>query len=359
MRFRLPLGGIELIGFPVAFLVACGGESPPAVMPDAPAPFTPGPPSDFQSPEIPADNPQTPEKVALGKQLYFDARLSGDGSRSCYSCHLVENGLTDGLPTAIGAFERELPRSSPTLWNIAYHTQFYWDGRSDSLESQALAAWTGGNMGADAGEIVAMLNGIEGYRTQFESVFGGPATPENVVMAIAAFERDSIYCGDSAYDRWRRGEADAISEAAMRGAELFTAGAGCAGCHSGVLFTDMKFHNVGIGMDGEDPDLGRGAVTDVDECSTTGDEPCQGTFKTPTLRDITRSAPYFHDGSVATLREAVEIMAGGGIPNPYLDTDELMDRDLDEAQIDDLIAFLGTLDCEHGAEIFSMPELPE
>ncbi len=355
MRFQHFIGSMVLVGFGAA----CGGGEMPAAEPETATDFVPGPPADFQSPVIPADNPQTPEKVALGKQLYFDARLSGDGSRSCYSCHLVENGLTDGLPTAIGAFERSLPRSSPTLWNIAYHTRFYWDGRSDSLEAQARAAWTGGNMGADADAVVAELNRIEGYRTRFEAVFGGPATPENVVQAIAAFEREAFYCGDTAYDRWRRGDPGAMPEAAMRGAELFTAGAGCAACHSGVLFTDMLFHNVGIGMDAEDPDLGRGGVTDADACSSTGDEPCQGAFKTPTLRDISRSAPYFHNGSVATLREAVEIMAGGGIPNPYLDTDELMDRNLSDDQIDDLVAFLRTLDCEHGAEIFSMPELPE
>ncbi len=354
MRFSLLNGMIVA----TALGIACGGGEAPVEEPEAPA-FMPGPPSDFQAPTTPDDNPQTPEKVALGKQLYFDQRLSGDGSRSCYSCHLVENGLTDGLPTAIGAFGRQLNRSSPTLWNIAYHTQFYWDGRSDSLEGQARAAWTGGNMGADADAVVETLNGIEGYRTQFEAVFGGPATPDNVVQAIAAFERDALYCGDTAYDRWRRGDASAISEEAMRGAELFTAGAGCATCHSGVLFTDMLFHNVGIGMDAEDPDLGRGGVTEMDECSTTSDEPCQGAFKTPTLRDVSKSAPYFHDGSVATLREAVEIMASGGILNPYLDTDELQDRNLSDAQIDDLIAFLHALDCENGARIFSMPELPE
>lgn len=320
--------------------------------------FVPGPPADFAAPVIPDDNPQTPEKVALGKQLYFDTRLSADGTRSCYSCHLVANGLTDGLPVAEGALGRVLTRSSPTLWNIAYHTQFYWDGRSGSLEAQAMAAWTGGNMGADAVSVVETLNGIPGYREQFEAVFGGPATPENVVQAIASFEREAFYCGDTAYDAWRRGEG-VIPEPAQRGAELFTATAGCATCHAGVLFTDMLFHNVGIGMDAENPDLGRGGVTEEDVCSTTEDEPCQGAFKTPTLRDISKSAPYFHDGSVATLEEAVRIMASGGIDNPYIDRDELQNRNLDDAQISDLIAFLGTLDCQSGPHVFSPPDLPE
>ena len=352
---------LSLLAVVAAFsgALAC---TPPAEEPAAePAPmeFVPGPPEDFERPVIPADNPQTPEKVALGNQLYFDARLSADGTRSCYSCHLVDNGLTDGKPVAEGALGRVLTRSSPTLWNIAYHTQFYWDGRSGSLEAQARAAWTGGNMGADADAVVAELNAIAGYAEQFQAVFGGPATPDNVVQAIAAFEREAFYCGDTAYDDWRRGDASGMSEAAMRGAELFTAGAGCATCHSGVLFTDMKYHNVGIGMDADEPDLGRGRVTEEAVCSTTEDEPCQGAFKTPTLRDISKSAPYFHDGSVATLEEAVRLMATGGLPNPYLDTDELMDRQLSDEQIADLVAFLGTLDCNSGLLIFEPPTLPQ
>ncbi len=345
----------------LSFAIGCAppAEPPAEETPAAAEPaFMPGPPADFAAPVIPEDNPQTPEKVALGKQLYFDARLSADGTRSCYSCHLVENGLTDGKPVAEGALGRVLTRSSPTLWNIAYHTQFYWDGRSGSLEAQAMAAWTGGNMGADADAVVETLNGIPGYREQFEAVFGGPATPDNVVAAIASFERDAFYCGDTAYDDWRRGEPDVIPEQAQRGAELFTASAGCAACHAGVLFTDLKYHNVGIGMDAEEPDLGRGRVTEADECSTTDDEPCQGAFKTPTLRDISKSAPYFHDGSVATLEEAVRLMASGGIDNPWIDRDELVDRNLDDTQIADIVAFLETLECRSGPMIFSQPDLP-
>ena len=352
---------VSIVLVPAALLgVHCAPpEEEAASAPGAETAFVPGPPEDFQRPVIPEDNPQSPEKVALGKQLYFDSRLSADGTRSCYSCHLVENGLTDGKPVAEGALGRVLTRSSPTLWNIAYHNAFYWDGRSGSLEAQARAAWTGGNMGADADAVVEALNAIPGYLGQFEAVFGGPATPENVVQAISAFEREAFYCGDSAYDAWRRGDPAAISEAAMRGAELFTAEAGCATCHSGVLFTDMKYHNVGIGMDADEPDLGRGRVTEDDVCSTTEDAPCQGAFKTPTLRDISKSAPYFHDGSVATLEEAVRLMASGGIENPYIDRDELQDRNLDDGQIADVVAFLNTLDCQSGADIFAMPELPE
>ena len=147
----------------------------------------------------------TPEKVALGRQLFFDERLSGDGSRSCYSCHVCEKGLTDGLAKSVGAFNKQLPRSSPTLWNIGYHKEFYWDGRSPSLEKQAMAAWTGANMGAKADEIAAKLNAIPGYHSQFHTVFGGDATPDNIVKAIAAFER-TIISGDTAFDRYRAGD---------------------------------------------------------------------------------------------------------------------------------------------------------
>ncbi len=148
-------------------VVACGGapepEPEPVEAPEAAAPDSSGTPAGLNPVSIPSENPMTPEKIALGHQLFFDERLSADGSRSCYSCHLNENGLTDGLPTAVGANERQLTRSSPSLWNVPYHAQFYWDGRSGSL-AQAMAAWTGGNMGANADEVVAVLNGIEGYR---------------------------------------------------------------------------------------------------------------------------------------------------------------------------------------------------
>ena len=174
----------------------------------------------YEEMSIPEDNPMTPEKVALGRQLFFDKRLSADGSRSCYSCHLCENGLTDGLPTAIGALNKKLPRSSPTLWNVGYHSEFYWDGRSGSLEKQGMAAWKGGNMGADAEVVTAKINTVSGYRTQFQTVFGGEATPERIIQAISAFER-TIISGNTPFDRWRAGDETAVGEEAKRGYEVF------------------------------------------------------------------------------------------------------------------------------------------
>ena len=285
--------------------------------------------------EIPDDNPMTAEKVALGRQLFFDKRLSGDGSRSCYSCHVCEKGLTDGLSKAVGAYNKPLPRSSPTLWNIGYHKMFYWDGRSASLEKQAMAAWTGGNMGAKdhEDEIVAKINALKGYQSQFKKVFGADATKENIMQAISAFER-TIISGDTAWDRWQGGDQSAASEAAKRGFDVFKQ-AKCDNCHDGVLFTDQQFHNVGVGMDKPEPDLGRGKITNKPEDT--------GAFMTPTLRDVAKSAPYFHDGSIATLEEAVDFMLGGGRPNPHLDTKNLQKRTLTKEQRDDLLAFLRSL----------------
>jgi cytochrome c peroxidase len=302
----------------------------------------------YEAMEIPPDNPMTPEKVALGRQLFFDKRLSGDGSRSCNSCHLCEKGLTDGLPKAIGAFNKPLPRSSPTLWNIGYHKMFYWDGRSASLEKQAMAAWQLANMGAKdhETEILSTINGLQGYRSQFQKVFGSDATAENMMQAIAAFER-TIISGDTAWDRWQAGDQSAASEAAKRGYEVFKE-AKCTNCHDGVLFTDQQFHNVGIGMDAPEPDAGRGKISNKPEET--------GAFKTPTLRDVAKSAPYFHDGSVATLEEAVDLMLGGGKPNQYLDKKNLEKRTVTPEQRRDLLEFLTSLnvDCR-----LSQPPLPQ
>src|SRR5262245_35757248 len=160
MRTRIKIRTILVTAAATLVLAAIGcekretAEFKPEVLP------LPKPLERYEAMEVPADNPTTPEKAALGRQLFFDKRLSGDESRSCYLCHVCEHGLTDGLPKAVGAFNKQLPRSSPTLWNISYHKEFYWDGRSKSLEEQAMAAWTKANMGAKADEMVAMLDEV-------------------------------------------------------------------------------------------------------------------------------------------------------------------------------------------------------
>lgn len=328
----------------VALLVGCQrqrtGGFQPEVLP------LPPPLATYEAMQIPADNPMSAEKVALGRQLFFDERLSGDGSRSCYSCHVCEKGLTDGLAKSIGAFNKQLPRSSPTLWNIGYHKEFYWDGRSPSLEKQAMAAWTGANMGAKADEIAAKLNALQDYRAQFQKIFASHVTPDNIVKAIAAFER-TIISGNTAWDRYRGGDRSALNASALRGWNIFQA-IKCTNCHDGVLLTDQQYHNVGIGMDQKEPDVGRFKVTNKVEDT--------GAFKTPTLRDIAKSAPYFHDGSTATLEQAVDIMLGGGKPNPQLDLKNLEKHNVLPDQREDLLNFLRALnvDCT-----LSKPPLPQ
>jgi len=296
---------------------------------------------------IPADNPMTPEKVALGRQLYYDQRLSGDGARSCYGCHRNEVGLSDGRPTALGAFDKQLTRNAPTMWNIGFHSMFYWDGRAPSLEKQAFAAWKGGNMGADPDATVARLNGIPGYAAQFDSVFGGAATPDHVTAALAAYMR-TIIGGNTAWDRHRAGDESALNAAAKRGEYIFNH-VGCTECHAGALLTDMVFHNVGVGYDaatGEFADVGRFKVTSA--------APDKGAFKTPTLRDVVDSGPYFHDGSAATLGEAVRHMLNGGTDNPHLDV-KLKPVEFTNRQFLDLMEFLRSLDEE---TVLPAPPLP-
>ena len=201
-------------------------------------------------------------------------------------------------------------------------------------------------MGANADEIVAKLDALHDYKTQFQKVFQSDATPDNVVKAIAAFER-TIISGDTAWDRWKAGDNTAISQSAWRGWNIFQA-IKCNNCHDGVLFTDQQFHNIGIGMDQQEPDVGRFKVTQNPQDT--------GAFKTPTLRDIEKSAPYFHDGSARTLEEAVDVMLGGGKPNQYLDKKNLEPHKLLPDQREALLDFLRSLsvDCT-----LTKPALPQ
>ncbi|MFQ5601039.1 MAG: cytochrome-c peroxidase [Candidatus Krumholzibacteriia bacterium] len=317
--------------------LACGGSEQEGdrtgAMPSGKPPWEV--PDDFEPVPIPPDNRMTLAKVDLGRRLYFDKRLSGDGKLACYSCHVCDHGLTDGRRTAIGAFGKNIGRSAPSMWNVGYHDSLYWDGRAPSLERQAMAAWKGGNMGARPDSIVEVLNQDAEYHAAFHEVFGAEVAPELVTKALGAYMR-TILCFDTPFDRYQRGVAGAMSAAAVRGWEVFRGKAGCGTCHAGFLLTDLRYHNVGIGSRKSSPDIGRFKVT-----KATRDT---GAFKTPGLRDVSRSAPYFHDGSVATLEEAVEIMAGGGVANPHLDP-QLEDRKLTGQEKKDLVAFLEALDC--------------
>jgi cytochrome c peroxidase len=335
-------------------LAACATEPPPP--PVDTAKVTPPEIPGYELMKVPDNNPLTQAKVDLGKTLYHDKRLSADGTRSCYSCHLKEKGLTDGLPTAIGALEAKLPRSSPTMWNIGFHSEFYWDGRAKALEAQIRAAWTGPNMGVggkeknrpSVDEITAKINAIPGYNSLFQKAYGGPATPDNIVQAIACFVRTIVIPKDSKWLRFRSGDATAFSEEAQRGWKIFSDKAKCTNCHDGLLLTDQQYHNTGVGMDAEKPDVGRFTVTK--------DEKDTGAFKTPTLLDISKSGPYFHNGSVATLEEAVDLMASGGKKNKFLDTKNLKPVKLSEKEKADLLAFLRSLDADYTVAEPPMPQ---
>ncbi len=283
-----------------------------------------------------ADNPLSREKVELGKQLFFDSRLSGSGTMACASCHLPELAFTDGKALSTKDDGSVNTRHAPTMNGVGYLDRLYWDGRAKTLEANVLAAWKA-QMAAKPEEAAAKLAAVPEYAAAFAAAMGGPPSEQSIVQALASFLR-TLRSGDSAFDRWDsgKGDANALSAEAKAGYELFTGKAGCVVCHTPPLFTDRLFHNVGIGMKAEKPDIGAAAKNAFDDPSRTG------AFKTPTLRDITKTAPYFHDGSVATLREAVVLMASGGIDNKHRDP-LIMDRGLSAEEIDQLVAFLQTL----------------
>lgn len=284
----------------------------------------------------PADNPTTPQKVDLGKQLFFDPRLSGDNTRSCASCHLPDKVFTDGLPRALGVGGKQLTRNTPTLLNVGFYASYFWDGRVASLEEQALVPIQSPNeMNQNVDELEKELNAITGYRAQFQAVFGALATKANIAKALAAFQR-SLISRDSLFDRFLAGNSSALSEEARRGWELFKGDAGCIRCHNGQNFSDSKFYRLGIGFG----DKGRGQMT--------GQKGDLFAFRTPGLRDVARTAPYMHDGSFETLSDVVEFYYRGvpkQLPGGFeLDIEPL--RGQSYSEISAIAAFLESLSGE-------------
>jgi cytochrome c peroxidase len=280
---------------------------------------------------VPADNPITPEKVELGKQLYFDTRLSCDDTVSCASCHDPKKGWSNSAQFATGVRSQMGGRSAPTIINSAYSDLQFWDGRANKLEGQALGPIANPiEMDHKLDDCCLKLNKIAGYRQQFQKVFGTDVTPENIAKAIAAFER-TVLSGNAPYDKFKAGDTNALSESAQRGMKLFFGKARCSACHSGHSFTDNAFHNIGVGMNAAKPDLGRYEISKL-----AGDK---GSFKTPTLREIARTAPYMHDGGFKTLEEVVDHYDKGGIPNPQLD-EEIFPLKLSAQEKADLVIFM-------------------
>ena len=281
--------------------------------------------------KVPADNPLTKAKIELGKQLYFDKRLSSDNTVSCASCHDPNKGWSNDEAFATGVDGQMGGRSAPTIINSAYFPLQFWDGRAKGLEGQALGPIANPiEMNLPIDKAVEKLSEISGYRKQFKKVFKSDVTADGIAKAIASFER-TVLSGDAPYDRFKAGDESALSPAAKRGMDLFFNKAKCSACHKGHSFTDLAFHNIGVGYDKDNPDPGRFAVTNQE-----GD---RGRFKTPPLRDIHTSAPFMHDGSVKTLKEVVEFYNKGGIKNPQLD-EEMKPLKLTEEEIADIVIFM-------------------
>lgn len=331
---------------PAASASVATTAAPLPPMPKAePIPATPAPLPELKTP---AENPLTPEKVALGKQLFFDKRLSKDGSASCETCHVPEKGWADGEKLSKKVDGNLNTRHSPTLWNVGYNDLYYWDGRSPTLEKQIEAAWKG-QMSADPATIAAAIAKIPEYLVQFKTIYQSDPTGDNIVKSLAAFVR-TIRSGGSAWDKFEAGDKDAVSESAKKGFEIFRNKAGCAACHAPPLYTNNGFHNTGVGFDKDvkEPDLGRGKISK--------NEKENGAFKTPTLRSATTHPPYFHDGRAATFEEAVDFMLAGGIDNPNRDDRLKKPVKLSKAERDDLLAFLKALEVK--ADGFERPKLP-
>ncbi len=262
---------------------------------------------------VPAGNPLRKDKVDLGRLLFFDKRLSKNGTIACASCHLKDKGFTDGKPVSTGINGLKGGRSAPASINRVYSTAQFWDGRAETLEEQSIGPFINPveHGFATHDEMVEKMNQIPGYVTLFQNVFGGEITIRRVGQAVASFQR-TILSGNSAVDKFDvGGDESALSISAKRGLKLFRGKARCIRCHSGFNFTDEKFHNLGIGFDKTPVDRGRFMVTNNADDT--------GAFKTPTLREIARTAPYMHDGRFKTLEEVVRFYNRGGLRNPHQD----------------------------------------
>ncbi|HYK02834.1 MAG TPA: cytochrome c peroxidase [Thermoanaerobaculia bacterium] len=290
-----------------------------------------------QLPALPDDpeNPITPAKFELGRQLFEDARLSGDESLSCASCHPREMAYADATPLSEGAGGQPMPRHTPTVLNSAYYRYINWDGKFANISELVLGVLANPrNMNMqNESVLVARLESVPEYRAQFRDVFDGPPTKQRVAFAIDAYVR-RLTTPNSPFDRYAAGDQRALTEAQKRGLVLFVGKADCAMCHRGPNFADDQFHALGIAGSDRGADTGRFKVTGV--------EADRYAFKTPTLRNVAMTAPYMHDGSVSTLRQVIDFYnAGGGGQRPK--SPLLRKLDLTEREKSDLEAFLESL----------------
>jgi cytochrome c peroxidase len=370
------------------------GIRPPPALPPGQAPPLPkqGPLAEPRSPHqvglpaaltasvIPPASAVTPAAVALGEKLFFDSRLSADGTVACATCHDPVRAFTDGRPVSIGIHGRAGQRNAPTVLNALYNRTQFWDGRVTTLEQQAALPITNpfemGSVGI--GDAVSRIAGDKDYEAQFMEAFGRRVNEQDMLRAIATYER-TLISFNSPFDHFIAGDANAMSDSAKRGWELFNAKARCNLCHAltdnqrdVTVFTDNEFHNIGIGIlrhrvgplaQQAEHDLAQGYMIDVDAAAITSEMSVLGrflitkkpsdiaSFKTPDLRNVLVTAPYFHDGSMQTLWDVVDhYNKGDGITNPWLDED-IQPLALTEPEIDDMVAFLASLTSPEYKEI--------
>jgi cytochrome c peroxidase len=331
-----------------------------------------GLPLDATRAAIPSDNPQTPEKIALGERLFFEPRLSADGTIACSTCHDSKRAFTDGRPVSIGIKGSVGQRNAPTILNALYNKTQFWDGRAQTLEEQAAQPIINpsemGQLSLDAA--VAGIASIAEYDQAFRSIFGRPPNGPDLLRAIASYERTQVSF-DSPFDHFIAGDENAIDSSAKRGWELFNNRGRCNKCHAlteekrdVTNFTDNDFHNIGIGTIRHDVVAPAGRAeqliksndaTAIDQAAITSEFSALGrflitkkqadiaSFKTPNLRNVLVTGPYFHDGSQLTLWDVMDhYNKGDGLQNPFLDED-IQPLALTEGDIDDLVAFLASL----------------
>ncbi len=339
-RRRAAVGGLVAAAFAVALGPTFAAD--PSAPPPIPSAWKDGAlvvPRGLPTPIVPACNPVTAEKIALGKRLFFDPALSSDRSRSCAHCHMPGRALTDGRPTALGVRDQVGPRNVPTLVNAAVAPALFWDGRAVSLEAQAegpiLAAT---ELDMTEGGLVARVEADAGYESSFQAAFGSKTVSlRRIAWALASFER-TLLAADSPFDRWWFGKDEsALTDAQKRGWALFKTKGGCVSCHSvkpaEAAFSDYEYHATSAGAPGND-DPGRFAVTKREED--------RGKFRTPSLRNVALTAPYFHDGSAPTLEAAIDHYDRGGVAGRAKEP-EIRPLGLSEAEKADLEQFLRAL----------------
>ncbi|MDH4239450.1 MAG: cytochrome-c peroxidase [Phycisphaerae bacterium] len=313
----------------------------------------PVPLDNLAPPAVPPGNPQTSDKILLGKKLYFDTRLSRDNTISCATCHDPAKGWSDAGPTSKGIKDQLGGRRSPPVSNAAYNLLQFWDGRAPSLEEQAKGPIENPvEMGNTHTEMLRTVSDIPGYVDEMEKVFGTrKVTIDHVAQAIAAFER-TVVTTDSPFDRFIRGDSEALTPMEKRGLEIFNGKGHCSSCHWGGYFSDGRFHNLGIEpLDPSKPDSGRHNVTkhpkDV------------GAFKTPTVRDAALRAPYMHTGREGTLEDVVRLYdRGGGLDDANLDA-LMVPLGLSKDEIQALVAFMTRAMTSTNPEVANVKPVPQ